>query len=223
VGASVLGIDTGGNLLYCSPGQVPQAFPLPPLPNTNWGRITAFALDNGNLYVLDGVSRAVWVFVGKDSTFLDTPYFYFGNQIPDIDNAIDMAVSGDDMYLLHADGHLTSCTFSRISDAPTRCEDPAQTMDNFPAHRDMNVFTQAHFTQLALTSPPNPVILLLDADHQRVFRLSPRSLELQNQVTGYSGEGNPFQPGPVSAMAVSPNYVLYLAIGNQVYFATNLP
>jgi hypothetical protein len=87
----------------------------------------------------------------------------------------------------------------------------------------MNVFTQAHFTQLALTSPPNPVILLLDADHQRVFRLSPRSLELQNQVTGYSGEGNPFQPGPVSAMAVSPNYVLYLAIGNQVYFATNLP
>jgi hypothetical protein len=64
---------------------------------------------------------------------------------------------------------------------------------------------------------------LLDADHQRVFRLSPRSLELQNQVTGYSGEGNPFQPGPVSAMAVSPNYVLYLAIGNQVYFATNLP
>jgi hypothetical protein len=223
VGASVLGIDTGGNLLYCSPGQVPQAFPLPPLPNTNWGRITAFALDNGNLYVLDGVSRAVWVFVGKDSTFLDTPYFYFGNQIPDIDNAIDMAVSGDDMYLLHADGHLTSCTFSRISDAPTRCEDPAQTMDNFPAHSDMNVFTQAHFTQLALTSPPNPVILLLDADHQRVFRLSPRSLELQNQVTGYSGEGNPFQPGPVSAMAVSPNYVLYLAIGNQVYFATNLP
>jgi hypothetical protein len=223
VGAAVLGIDAAGNLLYCSPGQVPQAFPLPPLPNTNWGRITAFALDNGNLYVLDGVSRAVWVFVGKDSTFLDTPYFYFGNQIPDIDNAIDMAVSGDDMYLLHADGHLTSCTFSRISDAPTRCQDPAQTVDSFPAHRDMNVFAQAHFTQMTLTSPPNPVILLLDADHQRVFRLSPRSLELQNQVTGYSGEGNPFQPGPVSAMAVSPNYVLYLAIGNQVYFATNLP
>ena len=24
-------------------------------------------------------------------------------------------------------------------------------------------------------------------------------------------------------MAVSPNYVLYLAIGDQVYFATNLP
>jgi hypothetical protein len=223
VGATVLGIDASGTLLYCSPGQVPQAVPLPPLPNTNWGRITAFALDNGNLYVLDAVSRAVWVFIGKDSTFLDTPYFYFGNQIPNIDNAIDMAVSGDDLYLLHADGHLTSCTFSRISETPTRCQDPAQLMDNFPAHRDMNVFAQARFTQLTLTSPPNPVILLLDADHQSVYRFSPRSLELQNQVTGYAAEGNPFQPGPVSAMTVSPNYVLYLAVGNQVYFAMNLP
>ncbi|MEO5886218.1 MAG: hypothetical protein ABIQ77_01015, partial [Anaerolineales bacterium] len=53
VGATVLGIDPKGNLLYCSPGQVPQAIPLPALPNTNWGRITAFALDNGSLYVLD--------------------------------------------------------------------------------------------------------------------------------------------------------------------------
>jgi hypothetical protein len=134
-----------------------------------------------------------------------------------------MAVSGDDLYLLHADGHLTTCTFSRIAETPTRCQDPASHVDNFPAHRDLDVFAQAHFTQLALTSPPNPVVLLLDADQQRVYRLTPRSLELQNEVTGYSGKNNPFPPGPVSAMTVSPNYVLYLAIGNQVYFATNLP
>jgi hypothetical protein len=223
VGATVLGIDGTGKLLYCAPGQVPQAFSLPALPNTNWGRITAFALDNGNLYVLDATSRAVWVFVGKDSVFTDTPYFYFGNQIPSIDNAIDIAVSGDDLYILNADGHLTTCTFSRIADAPTRCQDPAPHIDNFPAHRDMDVFAQAHFTQLTLTSPPNPVVLLLDSDHQTVFRLLPRSLELQSQVTGYAGKGSPFQSGPVGAMTISPNYVLYLAIGNQVYFATNLP
>lgn len=223
VGATLLGIDATGKLLYCAPGQVPQAFSLPPLPNTNWGRITAFALDNGNLYVMDTTSRAVWVFVGKDSVFNDTPYFYFGNQIPSVENAIDMGVSGDDLYILNADGHLTTCTFSRISETPTRCQDPAPHIDNFPAHRDMDVFAQAHFTQLALTSPPNPVVLLLDSDHQSVFRLTPRSLELQNQVTGYAGKNNPFQASPVSAMTVSPNYVLYLAIGNQVYFATNLP
>jgi len=51
-GATVLGVDATGNLLYCAPGQVPQAIPLPSLPNTNWGRITSFVLDGGDLYVV---------------------------------------------------------------------------------------------------------------------------------------------------------------------------
>jgi hypothetical protein len=76
---------------------------------------------------------------------------------------------------------------------------------------------------MSLTNPPNPVVLLLDSENRSVFRLTPRSLELQDQVSGYAGKASPFQAGPVGAMAISPNYVLYLAIGNQVYFATNLP
>jgi hypothetical protein len=221
---TVLGIDANGNLLYCAPDQVPQAIPLPALPNTNWKRITAFALDSDNLYVLDAESRAVWVFRGKDSTFIDAPYFYFGTEMPkSIDSAIDMAVNSDDLYLLHTDGHLSHCTFSRLSEVPTRCQDPAPRLDNYPAHRDIDIFAEAHFTQMALTNPPNYVILLLDSENQTVFRFSPRSFELQNQIKGRAGEANPFQSGPAGALAVSPNYVLYLAIGDQVYFATNLP
>ncbi len=224
LGATMMGIDATGTLLYCTPGQVPQAIPLPALPNTSWGRVTAFALDSENLYVLDAPSRAIWVFEGKDSSFTDTPYFYFGNEIPaSLESAIDMAVTGDDMYMLHSDGHVSTCTFSRIAETPTRCQDPAPLVDNNPAHNGINIFTQAHFTQIALTNPPNPVVLLLDADHQSVYRLSAHTLEYQNQVTGYAGEASPFQPGPAGAMAVSPNYVLYLSVGNQVYFATNMP
>jgi hypothetical protein len=222
--ATVVGVDTNGNLLYCAPNQVPKATPLPSLPNTNWGQIAAISLDSGNLYVLDAQSRAVWVFVGKDSTFTDTPYYYFGNEIPaNIESAIDLAANGDDIFMLHTDGHLSTCTFSRLSDAPTRCQDPAPRVDNYPAHQDVDVFQLAHFTQLALTGAPNTVILVLDSENQSVFRFSPRSFELQNQVSGYAGKANPFKRGSVTAMAVSPNYVLYLAIGDQVYFATNLP
>ena len=222
--ASVMGIDATGTLLYCASNQVPQAIPLPVLPNTNWGRIASFALDSGNLYVLDAQSRAVWVFVGKDSTFTDTPYFYFGNEIPaSIESAIDLSVVADDLYMLHADGHLSTCTFSRLSEVPTRCQDPAPRVDNYPAHGDIDIFQTTHFTQMTMTSPPNSVILLLDSANQSVFRFSPRSFEFQSQVTGYTGTANPFQQGPANAMAVSPNYVLYLAIGNQVYFATNMP
>ncbi len=223
VGASVLGIDTSGYLLYCSPGQVPQVFPLPELPNTNWGRITSFVLDNDRLYILDAESRAVWVYNGRNSTFLDAPYFFFSNQIPNIESAIDLAVSGDDLYLLHTDGRLSTCTYSRIVEVPTRCVDPAPRIDTFPAHQDINIFDQAHFTQMSLTNPPNPIVLLLDSANRSVFRFTPRSLELQNQISGFSGKASPFQQGPIGAMAISPNYVLYLAVENQVYFATNLP
>jgi len=223
VGASVLGIDIVGNLLYCSPGQVPQVFPLPPLPNINWGRITSFVLDNDRLYILDSESRAVWVYNGRDSSFLDPPYFFFGNQIPAIDNAIDIAVSGDDLYILHSDGHMSACTYSRINEVPTRCTDPASRNDSFPAHQDFDIFAEAHFTQLLLTTPPNTVAILLDADNQNLFRLSPRSLDLQNLISGFAGKASPFKEGPIDAFTVSPNYVLYVAIDNQVYFATNLP
>ena len=222
--AAVLGIDAAGTLLYCAPDQVPHASPLPALPNTNWGEINSIALDSGNLYVLDAKSRSVWVFVGKDSAFVDTPYYFFGNEIPaNIDSARDLAVIADDLYMLHTDGHLSTCTFSRLSEVPTRCQDPAPRVDNYPAHRDLDIFGTAVFTQMSMTSPPNSVILLLDSASQSVFRFLPRSFEFQNRVTGYTGKANPFQPGPVRAMAVSPNYVLYLAIGDQVYFATNLP
>jgi hypothetical protein len=222
--ATVLGIDATGTLLYCAPDQVPQAIPLPALPNTNWGEIISMALDSGNLYVLDAKSRSVWVFVGKDSAFVDTPYYFFGNEIPaNIDSAMDLAVVADDLYMLHTDGHLSTCTFSRLSEVPTRCQDPAPRVDNYPAHRDIDFFGVAAFTQMSMTSPPNSVILLLDSASQSVFRFLPRSFEFQNRVTAYSGKANPFQSGPVRAMAVSPNYVLYLAIGDQVYFASNLP
>lgn len=222
VNASVLGADAAGNLLYCAPGQVPQAIPLP-TPSTNWGRVTAITLDGGNLYVLDAPSRAVWVYAGKDSTFVDQPYFFFGGQIPEIQDGIDVAVSGDDLYLLHADGHLSTCSYSRIEAVPTRCQDPAELKNPFAAYADNDLFAQTHITQMILTSPPDSAILLLDTDSQGVLRFSPRSLELQNQLRPTTDESSGLPAGAVGAIAAGPNHVLYLAIKDEVYFATDMP
>lgn len=222
INASVIGVDANGNLLYCAPSQVAQAIPLPP-PDTNWGRVTAFTLDGGNLYVLDARSRAVWVYQGKDGAFVDRPYFFFGGQIPALEDAIDLAVSGDDLYILHSDGHLSHCSYSRINTVPTRCDDPASMANPFPAYGNVNVFTQAHFTQMMFTPAPDSALLLLDTDGQGIFRLTPRSLELQNQLRPLAGRANPLPPGPVSAMTVSPNHVLYMALQDKVYFAVDSP
>lgn len=222
INATVIGIDAAGNLLYCAPGQVGQAIPLPP-PDTNWGRVKAMALDSGNLYVLDAQSHAVWVYVGKDGTFVDRPYFFFGGQIPELDDAIDLAVNGDDLYILHSDGHLSTCSYSRIETVPTRCVDPAPLVNPLPAYRDIDLFHEAHFTQMMFTPAPDTALLLLDSDSQGVFRLAARSLELQNQLRPLAGRDNPLPQGAVGAMTISPNHVLYFALQDRVYFASDAP
>lgn len=220
-GATLLGIDAVGNLLYCKPGTTPQTGLLP-APDTNWGRITSFILDAGNLYVLDASSRAVWVYVGKDSAFVDRPYFFFGQQTPTQD-VIDFLVYGDEMYLLHADGRISNCSYSRVNTSASKCQDPLNKTNPFPAYADMDLFASAHFTQILFAAPPDPSMLLLDSEGQTVMRFAPRTLELQNQFKPTTGTGNPVPTGSISAVAVSPNHVLYLAVNGQVYFAVNMP
>ncbi|MBK8783218.1 MAG: hypothetical protein IPO22_15750 [Anaerolineales bacterium] len=219
--ATLLGIDSNGYLLYCAPGTVPQIVPLPK-PATNWGHITAFTMSNGNLYVLDAPARAVWVYNGKDGTFTDQPYFFFGKQTPTQD-VIDFIISGDDLYMLHGDGHLSVCTFTTVETSTSQCKDPLPLVNLFSAYQDMNLFSTAHFTQLLFAAPPDQSILLLDTDSQGVMRFAPRSLELQNQFRPAADSSNPISSGPASAVTVSPNHVLYLAVDGQVYFAANMP
>lgn len=220
--ATLLGIDAMGNLLYCAPGQVAQAIPLP-TPDTNWGRVTAFVMDGGNLYVLDAPARAVWVYTGKDGSFIDRPYFFFSGQTPEKQDVIDLAISGDDLFMLHADGHLSTCSYSRIALKPTRCVDPTPLVNPFAAYQGADLFASAHFTQILFTMPPDSSALLLDADNQNLMRFAPRSLELQNQLRPTTGTANPIPAGAVGAVAIAPNHVLYAAVNGQVYFATNMP
>ncbi|MBI5823858.1 MAG: hypothetical protein HZB18_07525 [Chloroflexi bacterium] len=221
INATMLGIDASGNLLYCAPGMVAQPIPLP-TPDTNWGRVTAFTLDNGNLYVLDAPARAVWVYNGKDGTFVDRPYFFFGKQTPTQD-VIDFIISGDDLYMLHADGHISICSYTIVESSTSQCQDPLLLVNPFSAYQGSDLFSTAHFTQLLFAAPPDQALLLLDADTQGVMSFSPRSLELKSQFRPATGAANPIPSGPAGAVTVSPNHVLYLAVDGQIYFATNMP
>ncbi len=225
--SSTLGVDAAGNLLYCAPGQTPRALTLTP-PGTNWGRVVAVALDSNKLYVLDAPARAVWIYNGKQDavtqeemdTFEDAPYIFFGIQIPEIQDAIDIAVSGDELFLLHADGRLTYCMYSRIDDVPTRCDSPVKLLNRFPAYGDTDVFSLAHFTQMTWTGMPDSTLFLLDADGQSVYRLSSRGFELQGILGAASGA---LPSGQLGAMTTSPSHILYLARGDQVYVTNDAP
>jgi hypothetical protein len=125
--------------------------------------------------------------------------------------------------MLHSDGHVSNCSYSRIESKPTQCVDPVTLTNPFPAYQDTDLFGTSHITQIAASAPPDTSLLLLSADDQAVFRLTPRSFEMQNQLKPANNRTNPVPSGPVNAMAVGPNHVLYLAINGQVYFATDMP
>ncbi len=223
-GASVMAVDVEGNLIYCSTDSSPKAASLR-RPDLGWGGVTDISYDAGNLYVLDANNNAVWVYFGQPGLqFPDPPLFFFEEQIPPMDDVLSLAVNGDDLYLLHADGHLTTCTLSRIFTSPTRCVDPAILVDTRPGYASGPTLGDGLFRQIEFTSPPDPAVALLEPYTQSVFRFSPRALELQNQIRAQAGKQSPFPAGlPITAMTFSPNKVLFVYIGGQVYFAVNIP
>lgn len=222
--ATLLGIDMAGKLLYCMPGEKPRAALLQ-MPGTGWKSITAIAYDAYNLYVLDSAAHAVWIYPGTDNFEFSEPKFFFGEQVPVmLEQAIGMAVNGDDLYLLHADGLMTTCTFSHIDASPTRCNDPALYIDTRPGYEGGMKLSDGVFSQITFTSPPDPSVALLEPFTQSIYRFSPRALELQNQVRAAAGKDNPLPKGmPVTAMAFSPNNILFLFVNGQVYFSVNIP
>ena len=224
--STLLGIDVNGNLIYCLPGRDPNAAVLQ-MPGTGWKGITAVAFNENTLYVLDAPARGVWFYEqdGDKLAFTGEPKIFFGQQIPVmLEQAIGMAVNGNDLYLLHKDGHLATCQFSHDSSVPTRCNDPALYVDSRPGFQGQMNLTDGVFSQIAFTSVPVQSVALLEPFSQSIYRFSPRALELQNQIRPNTGKSSSLPGGqPVTAMAFSPNKILFVYVDGQMYFSLNAP
>jgi hypothetical protein len=213
-GATILGMDANGNLLRCIPGEeeAPIALQMAP-PDLNWGQPTEFALDNGNVYVLDSQTNSVWVYWSNDN-FSELPTYYFGNQIPPLKSVIDMSVKDSDLYLLHDDGHITVCNYSSYVDAPTRCTDPSEFIDLRAGYQNGPVMQGANFQQMQLAPPPDPSLYLFDPQAKAVYHLSLR-LAFQRQYR----PSQPLLGETATAFAVGPNRQAFIATNEQVYVA----
>ncbi len=216
--STVLGIDGEGNLLYCAANQNPQAMSLRP-PPIEIKEVTDIVLDSDALYLLDAPSREIWVYGGQAATFINYPTAFFEQAPQNMENAKDMSVKGTELYLLFSDGHLVNCTYSLLDTVPTRCIDPAQLVDPHPAAGGGNSFRQDLFSEMLISTPPDPALLLLAPDIQSVFRFSPRSFSLQNQLRPAAGI---ISGKRITAMASSPAHILFIAQGDDVYMVTDI-
>ncbi len=211
--AAIMALDANGNLIYCIPGKSPIASPLVP-PDSNWGNPVAITLDSGNLFVLDPQTNAVWIYLGDNGTFGNRPSLFFADQVPQMQDVVDLAVNRADLYLIHADGHLTTCTFSTVAASPTRCVDPATFIDARPGMQAGAMIPDTQFDQIQFTPPPDPSIYLLDPDTQSIYHFSLR-LTLQRQFRALEE----LPDAAATAFSVNPNRTVFLAINDQVFFA----
>jgi hypothetical protein len=211
--ASVLGIDASGNILQCSPGEPPLYTPLTP-PVTGWGVIKGFTLHLGHLYVLDPDNNAVWIYWNND--FSQAPQLFFAQEVPPMEDVIDLTVEKDDLYLLHEDGHLTLCTFSALGVSPTHCTDPAPYVDSRPGRENLPLIPEAPFTSVHATQPPDPSLFLLEPQSRAIYHFSLRQLTFQRQFRPQ----DPQYSGQASAFTLTPDgRIAFLALGNELLYA----
>jgi hypothetical protein len=218
--STVMGIDAGGNLVYCAPNLTGfDSLPLA-LPDAGWGNIAGITLYGNTLYVMDPKANAVYRYDGMDGVFNNPPHLYFDNVIPQMTDVIDLAVDQEFLYLLHADGRMTVCQSSGFAFAATKCTDPAPYGDSRPGYEpNPLLFAGSRFTHIQTTEPPDPSLFALDAANKSVYHLSLRRLNLQRQYRAVIDGNFPLPNEAATAFAIAPNRRVLVAFGNKLFFA----
>jgi len=214
--APILALDAHGNGLFCGVDKEPKAFTLIP-PDGGFGRIGAVLYDAGRLFILDPVKNALWIYRGASMNYTDAPDSYFEEKPVELSQAVAAAVSGDELFLLFADGHSSHCLASNVT-GTVECEDPYIYQDaRSGAEAGTLDFDALRFSQLSYSPPPDPSLYYLAAERAELYQFSLR-LNLNRVLRAGSGGGS--LPGrPVTAFHVGSNRNVYLAFGSELYYA----
>lgn len=211
--ASLLAVDETGNVLYCQPDQMPTAERLAPGEGEAWGKILEASLDQGDFYALDLSSNGVWIY--WRANFNEQPTLFFDEQIPPLQNAADMLVDRDDLYLLQQDGRLIICARETLVVSPTRCQFQ-NFVDRRSGRENLPFNPSSPFTQITYSAPPDPSLYFLESASHAVYHFSLRNLAMQRQFL----PEQLLPSKPATAFAVNQaQRTIFLAIGNQVYYA----
>jgi hypothetical protein len=212
--APILAIDGEGNLIYCSPGSSPSAAHLP-TPELGWVSLKRMIFDSNRLYVLDPGNKALWIYRGFTANFNNEPSTYFDEELVDLSNAVDLEVEGEELFLLHADGRSSHCLASFVTGI-TSCDDPYPYLDSGTSGANVD-FASLKFDKIAYSPPPDPSIYYLEAENAELYQFSLR-LNLNKVLRSGSSAGS-LPDGNASAFYVSPDRRVFLAFGNQLYYA----
>ena len=219
--AQVLAIDASGNIAFCGTNEDPLVKQLPSQ-GLNVVEIKRIAYDVNYLYALDMLSNNILVYRPTNYQFLDPPTLYFEgedlNEKPDLNQIVDLAVNGSDLYLLRSDGMIANCQTSGFSENPVSCVNPVSYVDGRLGREEQNVvMPESSFNAVLVTAPPDPAISILDASSGDIYRLSLRFRLYQ--LLRPDLRNFEVQSTTATAFTIGSNRFAYIAFGNQVFYA----
>ncbi len=187
-------------------------------PSTGFGTIRAIDVFGDTLYILDPESNAVWLYDATGGLFSGEASIYFVENTPDLSNAIDLAKSQDDLYILHSDGTIDRCLRTLVTEGGgsrfvVECEQDLRFRDDRDEGSESQNIPGAVISEIVYSAPPEPSLYFLDAAERVVYHYSMRMI--------YQGRVQPIEPfnANVTAMTLGPPNDLFVASGNQVFFS----
>lgn len=218
--ATVMGIDSAGNLVFCTPGSSTMDLMVLRAPGMGWGKIQSITMNNRTLYVLDPISNMVYVYRASPTTGFspdDDPSLYFGKDTPPLNQVVDLVADVEHLYLLHQDGRMSVCSHSGFE---VECNHVAEYGDNRPGRSgEVERFEDVQFVRMQATQLPEPFIYILDARENAVYQFSQRKLNFQQQFRNVEPPQVTFPKDSPTAFVVTPNRRLMVAFGNRLFFA----
>jgi hypothetical protein len=217
---AIVAIDRLGTVLYCPPGGNAMAGALV-TPRTGWSTPSAIDYYNGRLYVLDPENNGFWRFGISDSSGFDQPPSdYFSTEHPTITDTVDFVIASGEIFFLHADGHITRCQYDPLyqpedleSTGGTLCQNLPYN-DTRPGRSPGPRVEDALLNRVYYNEPPEPTLFFLDPLGRGAYRFSlALNFISRYRVTIASDQHE------ATALAVGADKVLYIAIGNQIFFA----
>jgi hypothetical protein len=218
--ATILGIDKNYTMIFCYAdlNEIPVIFE--DISYTlGRGPVKAITMSSSspyNLFILDPEKRAIWIEYQNQNYHEGSEYFGAIDS-PEMADALELATSGSELYILHNDGYITKCVTEGIDSNPL-CTTPFEFTDPREGHESGAFISGANFNSFTIKSSPGMAIYMLDSEEQALYRFSTH-LELQEQFLPMDG----VITKPATAFTITMSDRVFLAVDDQVYTAQLIP
>jgi len=140
---------------------------------------------------------------GTNQAFDQNPNWFFDKEKPNLADLTAISAYGNDVYMLHADGSMSLCTYRLGRDDTDKCNDVSYFDERPGLSLNRVLWVAPASIQMMSTEPPQSSHFILDADTPAIYQFSLR-LTFIKQIRPLSNDDYSVPQVPATAFVVTP-------------------